>query len=242
MNLPMPNMPIFTLTVPSTQKNVKYRPFTVKEEKALLIAQQSEEQDVMVDTLKNIITSCVKDPINVDELAVFDIEYIFSQLRARSVGEMVELRFQCDICRDDPKAVSQVNIDLTKLQIKFNPKHEKKIPLFDNVGIVMKYPSIESMKLIEKIDNFNDINQIFELITQHSIDYIYDDEQIYHAKDFSQQQLEDFINALTTKQFEKIADFFRTLPSLRQDIQYKCPVCNHVHNKYIEGLSSFFTF
>lgn len=242
MNLPMPSLPIYTLTIPSLQKKIKFRPFTVKEEKALLIAQQSEEPEIMMDTLKDIIKSCMKEEINVDNLAVFDIEYIFSQLRARSVGEMVELRFQCDVCKNDPKAVARVGIDLTQLQVKFKPGHEKKIPLFDDVGIVMKYPGIDAMKLIEQLGGSNDYNLIFDLITKHAIDYIYDKEQTYYAKDFTQQQLEEFINALTTQQFDKIANFFRTLPSLRQDIQYKCPVCGHEHNKYIEGLGSFFMF
>lgn len=240
MNLPMPVMPVYTLSIPSSKKNVRYRPFTVKEEKSLLIAQQSDDPLVMLDTLKEIITTCVKDPLETSELAVFDIEYIFSQLRAHSVGEVIDLRFQCDICKTDPKAVSLVQIDLTKLQVKFKPGHEKKIPLFDNVGIVMKYPGLEAMKLIENITDFDDMNQVFDLITNYSIDYIYDDEQVYHAKDFTSEKLAEFINSLTSKQFENIAKFFRTLPTLRQDIEYKCPVCGHIHNKYIEGLSSFF--
>ena len=242
MNLPMQNMPVYNLTIPSSQKKVKYRPFTVKEEKSLLIAQQSDDPEVMIDTIKNIIQSCCKDPVEVDKLALFDIEYIFSQIRARSVGEIIELRFQCDKCRDDPKAVSLVGLDLTKINVKFKPNHEKKIALFDDVGIVMKYPGLEAMKLVEKIENFNDVNQVFDLIINHSIDYIYDKEQMYQAQDFTKEQLEEFINALTSKQFEKIANFFKTLPSLREDITYTCPVCGHVHNKYIEGLSSFFMF
>ena len=242
MNLPMQNMPIYNLTIPSSQKKIKYRPFTVKEEKALLIAQQSDDSETMVDTIKNIIQSCCKDPVEVDQLALFDIEYIFSQIRARSVGEVVELRFQCDKCRDDPKAIALVGLDLTKINVKFNPNHQKKIELFDDVGLVMKYPGLEAMKLIEQVDNFNDINQVFDLIIRYSIDYIYDSEQIYRSDECPREQLEEFINSLTTKQFEKVANFFRTLPTLREDITYTCPVCGHVHNKYIEGLSSFFTF
>lgn len=240
MNLPMPTLTIYTLTVPSTQQKVRYRPFTVREEKSLLIAQQSEDPTVMLETLKSIIINCVKDPIETDNLAVFDIEYIFSQLRARSVGELIDMRFQCDICKKDPKAVALVQLDLTTLQVKFKPDHEKKIPLFDNVGIVMKYPGLDAMKLVEQITDFSDINQIFDLITKYSIDYIYDAEQVYHAKDFPVDQLAEFVNNLTAKQFEKIAQFFKTLPTLRHDLVYTCPVCGHVHNKYIEGLSSFF--
>lgn len=232
-------MPTYTTTIPSTNKKIKYKPFTVKEEKALLIAQQSDDVTVMLDTLKEVIQACVIDKIDVDSLAVFDIEYLFTQLRAVSIGEIAELRFRCDKCTNDPKAIAQVDVNLTNLKVTFPTGHQKKFNLFNDVGIVMKYPGLESLKIIEKVDDFNDINQVFDLVV-NSIDYIFDQDQVYHAKDLKKEELVQFIEQLDSKQFKTITEFFRTMPVLRQDIQYQCPVCGHVHNKYIEGLASFF--
>lgn len=239
MTLPINILPTYTTTIPSTNKKIKYKPFTVKEEKALLIAQQSDDVNVMLDTLKEIIQACVIDKIDVDSLAIFDIEYLFTQLRAVSIGEIAELRFRCDKCTNDPKAIAQVDVNLTNLKVTFPTGHQKKFNLFNDVGIVMKYPGLESLKIIEKVDDFNDINQVFDLVV-NSIDYIFDQDQVYHAKDLKKEELVQFIEQLDSKQFKTITEFFRTMPVLRQDIQYQCPVCGHVHNKYIEGLASFF--
>ena len=141
MALPKQSTPIYTTKIPSTDKVIKYRPFLVKEEKSLLIAQQSEDSTVMVDTLKAIVKDCVQDKIEVEDLAMFDMEYLLLQIRAKSIGEIAELIFACDVC-EDPKAKVKINIDLTKIQIVKDPKHNKKINLFGDVGVVMKYPSI----------------------------------------------------------------------------------------------------
>ena len=193
----------------------------------------------MLDTLKEIIQACVIDKIDVDSLAIFDIEYLFTQLRAVSIGEIAELKFRCDKCKNDPKAIAQVDVNLTNLKVTFPSEHQKKFNLFNDVGIVMRYPGFESLKIIEKVDDFNDINQVFDLVV-NSIDYIFDQDQVYHAKDLKKEELVQFIEQLDSKQFKTITEFFRTMPVLRQDIQYQCPVCGHVHNKYIEGLASFF--
>ena len=129
MSLPIQSTPIYTIKIPSSKESFKYRPFLVKEQKALLIAQQSEDPMVMVDTLKQVVQACSQSKIDVDKLAVFDLEYIFSQIRAKSVGEIVDLFFYCDVC-DTEKAKSKVSIDITKLQVQFFPEHESKISLF----------------------------------------------------------------------------------------------------------------
>ena len=237
MGLPINTTAIYTLTVPSTQKKWKYRPFLVKEEKSLLVAQQSEDSQIMLDTIKSVIKSCSKTELDVEALASFDIEFMFTRLRAVSVGEMVELMFRCDDCSDE-KAVTSVQVDLRKMQVKFPEGHTNKIELFDDVGIMMKYPTLETLKKIEQSEG-SEIDQTFEVITD-CIDYIYDTEQIYIAKEQTREELYEFINNLTSSQFEKIQTFFRTMPSMRQDITYTCPVCKKVHNKYLEGLSSFF--
>lgn len=236
MALPLSNTPIYNLIVPSTGKQVKFRPFLVKEEKALLIAQQSEDPVVMIDTIKNIITACVRD-IDVDSLATFDIEYIFAQIRAKSVGETVELIFYCDTCTDE-KAKVNLTFDLTKLEVQKDPEHTNKIELFNDVGIVMKYPSIETLTKLQNLDSAG-INEVFNVITD-CVDYIYNNEQVFHAKEHSKKELEEFFENLTSEQFGKVQKFFETMPKIRQDADYNCPVCNKHHHKVLEGIQSFF--
>ena len=132
MALPKMNAPLYNVTIPSLKKEVKFRPFLVKEEKALLLAQQSEDSKVMINTLKSIIENCIVDDIDSDKLAIFDYEYLFTQIRAKSVGEIVELIFLCDDC-DDEKAKTQLNIDITKFQVEFPGGHTNKIELFDDL-------------------------------------------------------------------------------------------------------------
>jgi rubrerythrin len=238
MALPIQNTPVYTLKIPSTKQEVKYRPFLVKEEKALMVAQQSEDQQVMLDTLKEILRGCIKTPIEVDNLAMFDFEYIFSQIRAKSVGENVELVVRCDVCPDeDEKARVKLTFDLTKLEVEFTEGHSKKIPLFADVGVVMKYPSLS---MAEKLQNVtNDVKSVFDVIIT-SIDFIYDGEEIHYAKDTSREELLEFLESLTQDQFQKIQKFFETMPKLSKHVNYDCPVCGHHHEKVVEGLNSFF--
>lgn len=237
MSLPMNTTPSYTLEIPSTKKKVKFRPFLVKEEKALLIAQQSEDPEVMINTLKQVIAGCIKDNIDMDELATFDIEYLFTQIRSKSVGEEIELIFPCAHCNDE-KAKVKIKLDLTKIQVETPPNHNKKIELFGDVGVVMKYPTIE---VIEKIENINqsDIDAVFDVVAG-CIDYIYDNQEVYYAKEQAKDELLEFLNNLTTEQFSKIQEFFQTMPKMKQEVDYTCPVCGAANHTVLEGLSSFF--
>jgi hypothetical protein len=237
MALPVANTPLYKLTIPSSGKSVTYRPFLVKEEKALLIAQQSEDQEVMIETLKNVITACIPDKIKVDELALFDIEYIFTQLRAKSVGENVDLILKCDTCTDE-KASVMYTIDLTKLKVDVPKEHTKTIPLFDDVGVIMKYPSLDILSKMEKLET-TDIDTVFDIVCS-CIEAVYNSQEMFYAKDQKPSEVKDFVNNLTQDQFVKIQKFFDTMPKLEQVVQYKCPVCSKDHEKYIRGLDSFF--
>jgi hypothetical protein len=239
MALPKQNTPIYTIEIPSSKQKFKFRPFLVKEQKALLLAQQSEDMSVMVDTLKQVIESCSQTKVDVDALAIFDLEYIFSQIRAKSVGEKVELFFFCDTCEDDAAKV-KITIDLTQLQVEEFAGHTSKIELFDDVGVVLKYPSIDVVKKIEMIGRgTSEIDMVFDVIVE-CIDYIYDTNEVYYAKEQTKEELSNFINELTSEQFTKIESFFETIPKLRKQVDYKCPVCGKSHNKVLEGLDSFF--
>jgi hypothetical protein len=237
MALPINSTPVYSLSLPSTGKEIKYRPFLIKEEKALLLAHQSEDAKVMIDSLKQVIKSCIKDAVDVNSFATFDLEYLFTQIRAKSVGEIAELYVKCDTCEDE-KAVAKVDIDLTKIQVDKNPEHSNKIELFDDVGVLMKYPSID---LIKKIENANttSLDEIFNIVVE-CIDSIYNSSEVFHAKDQTKAELLDFLGNLSSEQFGKIQKFFETMPKLKQEIDYSCPVCGKAHHKVLEGLNSFF--
>jgi hypothetical protein len=237
MALPMSSTPTYTLTIPSTGKEVKYRPFLVREEKSLMMAQQSEDPIVMVNTLKDVVKSCVVGEFNAEDLATFDLEYIFTQLRAKSVGETVDLIFPCDVC-DDEKARVQISFDITKLQVEKSPDHNNKIDLFGDVGVVMKYPTMQVLKKLQNLD-VNNLDDLFKIVAE-CIDYIYQGNELFYGKEQTQEELLDFINNLTSEQFAKVQKFFETMPRLKQEVNYNCPVCNRAHHKVLEGLQSFF--
>jgi len=236
MTLPMYKHPVYTTTLPSTGKQIKYRPFLVKDEKNLLLAQQSEEELNMIDTLKTVIADCILDKeINVDDLAIFDLEYMFTQLRSKSVGEEVELIFTCknDECKEKTKISFKIEPEVIKPE-----GHSNKIDLFDDVGVVMKYANASILKDISKLDISNP-DQILELIV-NCIDYIYDKESVYPAKEQKKQDLIKFVEGLPRAPTDKIKKFFETTPRLQQKIEYKCSKCD-THNEYIiEGIDSFF--
>jgi len=237
MALPVIKTPTYELVVPSTKQKVKYRPFLVKEEKALLIAQQSEDHQTMFDTLKSIVDACTFGKVDTNKLATFDIEYIFLQLRAKSVGEISELVFSCLQC-GDPKAKINVSIDLTKIKVVFNDEHVSDIQLFGDVGIRMKYPNMTTVNALKNI-NSSEVEGAFDLIVQ-CIDCIYDADSVHVAAEQTKSELEEFINNLTQSQFEKIRHFFETMPKLEKVIDFKCPVCGFEHTQVIEGLDGFF--
>lgn len=235
MALPVMSVPTYELTIPSTKQKVKYRPFLVKEEKALLIAQQSEDAKTMFETLKSIIKACTFNKLDVDKLAIFDVEFIFCQLRAKSVGENTELVFNCLEC-NDPKGKIRIDIDLTKLEVQFNPEHKANIDLYDDVGIKMKYPGIE---MLNKLKNIDDTDIIFDVITD-CIDSIYTTDEVFAAKDQSKEELIEFIENLTQEQFVKIQNFFETMPKLEKQLEFDCPNCGYHHKQTLQGLDSFF--
>ena len=237
MALPINTSPTYSVVIPSTKETIKFRPFLVKEEKSLLIAQHSEDQNVMVDTLKGIIRACTLDKVDPDTLATFDLEYLFTQIRAKSVGEKVDLVFPCDVCTDE-KAKVKLTFDLTQINVDFPEGHTKKIELFDDVGVIMKYPSINVIKQLESI-NTSDIESVFNVISS-SIDIIYNGDEVFHAKEESKKDIVEFLENLTSQQFGKIQNFFVTMPRLRESVKYTCPVCSLDHDKILEGLDSFF--
>ena len=240
MALPMNAAPTYNLVVPSTKQKIKFRPFLMKEQKALMLAQQSEDPDTIIDTLKSIIKGCVTEELDIDKLAIFDLEYIFLKLRAKSVGETVEVILNCDEDHGEQDKLAKVKhtVNLEEIEVKTDPKHTTKIELFGDVGIMMKYPSFGA---ISKFRNLTEesADTTFQIVAD-SIDYIYNSDEIFYAKDQTKEELTQFIDNLTSEQFGKLQEFFNTMPRLTHDISYKCPVCGKAHNIRLEGIESFF--
>lgn len=234
VNLPINQGATYTITIPSSGKQIKFRQFLVKEQKALLIAQQSNDEMVIFDTLKEVIKSCVKDPIDVDKLALFDVEYLFVNMRAKSVGETIDITLTCQDCNAKIPHI----IDLEQVRVDTPEKHSNKIHLFDDVGVVMKYPSFEVMKLLRE-NNVENADEAFNVVLS-CMDYIYDTDNVYKCSEATKEKLMEFIDNLDNKQMNSIKEFIRTMPRVYLDIEYTCKECQKTYKKRLEGLASFF--
>tara|TARA_R100000152_G_C6763647_1_gene188101 strand:- start:30 stop:656 length:627 start_codon:yes stop_codon:yes gene_type:complete len=207
MPLPKINTPFYELTLPSTGETVKYRPFLVKEEKLLLMAMEGGKQKEIANALRQIISNCTEGAINVDTLPIFDVEYIFLQLRIKSVEDVAKIKLQCAYC---PEQIT-VNIDLKKVNVVFpKEKIDFNIPLTSDVGVTLKYPTLDMIK--ENPEGMENATQLFDLIC-NCVDTIYDAEQVY--KDFTKEEVLDFIETLPQEQFKKISTFFENMPKLQ---------------------------
>ena len=243
MALPKNQSPVYPLTIPSTSQDVKFRPFVVKDEKALMLAMQSENEVTMVNTLRDLIKNCVEEDIDVDILATFDLEYVFAQMRGKSVGEMVELIGKCDNeeagCVDNPKAQVKLQIDITQIPVVFPEGHDKKINFRGDVGAALKYPTLETIIKYQGITQDSDPNKVFEIIMD-SMEVIYEGDELHYIHEQTPEEVDDFINNLSSEQFNKIKDFFETMPKMTKEISWSCPNCGREHKRTLEGLQSFF--
>ena len=249
MGLPTITVPQYTLKIPSSEKEVKYRPFLVKEEKILLLAMESEDQKQIISATKDIIASCLYGDINVDTLPAFDLEYIFLQLRGKAKGEVLELKYKCPKCEGE----IPLNINLDDVKIVKHKDHTNTIKLTEELGVIMKYPDLQTQETIgERTKDKNEIDSLFEMVIL-CIDYIYDKENTYPSKDHTLKEMTDFLDSLTDTQFQKIAKFFETIPALKHDVELKCKniikgkgkgkeqkTCSYKEKLTLEGLGSFF--
>lgn len=241
MGLPKIAVPEYTLTIPSSGKEVKYRPFLVKEEKILLLAMESEETQEILNATQTIIENCVFGDVDVKNMPTFDMEYIFLQLRSRAKGEIIELNYKCPKCKGEiPIAVKIDDITISK-----NEKHTNDIKLTEDLGVMMKYPNMELQMEVAASKDTKEIENLFKTITA-CIDYIYDKDNTYPSKDHTQKEMSDFLESLTDPQFQQLAEFFSTAPVLKHNIELICKNkkerknCNYKESKVLEGLNSFF--
>ena len=236
MALPKLNTPTYEWEVPSTDEKIKYRPFLVKEEKILMIAMESKDNAQIVNAVKDIVTSCTFDKLNIATMPMFDVEYIFLNIRAKSVGEISKLKV---LCPDDKKTYANAEVDLTEVEVHVDDKHTNKIELTDSMGMIMTYPTIDSFTEtgIQTINAENMIEVISSCVLQ-----IYEDngEKVFHAKDQTKKELAEFIESMNTSQFRKMQLFFDTMPKLKHTIKVKNPKTKKSNDVTLTGLNDFF--
>ncbi len=244
MSLPKIDVPVYSTKLISTGKTVKYRAFTVKEEKLFLMANESEEVDTVIDTIKQVLNNCiVTKGINVEELPLFDIEYLFLKLRAVSVGEVVNLRYKCNNIlpklegEEEKKCNHIVEIDLNLNEITpESVKIDKTIQITDTMGVTMKYPTFD---LLKEFDANQEVDSIIKM-TVKCIDFIYDKDNVYYAKDAKEEELIDFVESMQTKDLEKLKDFFSSMPKLKKQLDFNCVKCGYQEKIELEGIQNFF--
>jgi hypothetical protein len=236
MALPAPATPTYELKVPSSGKTIKFRPFLVKEEKVLLLAEQSEDENQIRDAIKDVIKNCIITRIKIDDLTYFDLEYIFINLRARSAEEDVDLVITC---KDDNTTQVNYKLNLLEVEVEQNEKSSNKIMLDDEMGIVLKYPGMdEFIKFAMMGNNLPDAEVVEYVATK--VDQIFQGEEVWDCEDLKKQEIIDWIEKLTQKQFVKIGEFFENLPVLRHTFTLKNPKTGVESEYTLEGLQSFF--
>tara|TARA_R110000868_G_scaffold292045_1_gene552576 strand:+ start:232 stop:972 length:741 start_codon:yes stop_codon:yes gene_type:complete len=245
MALPKIDVPTYETKLISNGKIVRYRPFLVKEQKLFLMAAQSTDEKETIDVVKQVLNNCILSDIDVDDLPTFDLEHLFMQLRARSVGEVVNLKYNCnntvkDDNGEDKTCGGLVKFDLNILDIKptIDGKHSSKIEISDKLGIMMKYPTLSLIKDAGDLIN-EDVDTVLNVIV-NCIDYIYDAEQMYYAKDSTKEELLEFIENLQQEDMEKIQLFFSTMPKIAKELDFKCKKCGYEETITVQGIQNFF--
>jgi hypothetical protein len=238
MVLPKIATPSYTLEIPSLKKEIKYRPFLVKEEKILIIAMESEDPKQIANAVKTVINNCILTKgIKVEQLSTFDIEYLFLNIRGKSVGESVDVLITCP---DDEKTQVPVSINLDDIEIVVGDNHSKDIKLDDKLTLRMKYPSLNEFIKSNFQNQFNmSVDDTFNLIIS-CMEQVYSEEESWSASDCTQKELAEFIEQLSSKQFKEVENFFATMPKLSHTIKIKNPNTNIESEVLLEGLSSFF--
>ena len=236
MALPKLNTPTYELEIPSTDEKIQYRPFLVKEEKILMMALETKDNAQIVNAVKDIVNECTFNKINISTMPMFDTEYIFLQIRSKSIGEVSKLKL---LCPDDKKTYADVELDLNEVKVQVGDDHTNKIELTDDMGIIMTYPSIDSFadSGIQDINATNMLDVIGTCILQ-----IYEQkgEKVYEAKDQTKKELTEFIEQLNTKQFQDVQKFFDTMPRLKHTIKIKNPKTKKTSEVTLSGLNDFF--
>ena len=235
MSLPVINAPTYELVVPSTKEKIKYRPFLVKEEKILLLALEDGDETNISLALKQIIENCTNSELDLDKLALFDLEFIFLRIRAKSVGENVKVNL---LCEDDNETYVPVEIPLEQIKVKHTKGHKNVIKLTKNIFVNMRYPQLNMMAM-QAVGDTPDVERVFDIVGE-CIESIVEGETIHERVDFNDQELKVFLESLNTKQFTDIQNFFETMPKLQHIVEVENPKTKVMNTITLEGLQSFF--
>ena len=237
MSLPTLNTASYELTLPSSDVKVKYRPFLVKEEKVLLQALESQEVKQVVQALKDIVSACTFGQIDVNNLPTFDLEFIFLQIRSKSVGEIANIRV---LCPDDKKTYVPIEVDLTKIDVQVDDAHTNNIILDKekNIGLIMKYPTLDSVDVSIDPKELK-TSELFKTI-RRCIHQIYEGEKVYNASDYTEKEMDTFLDGLTSQNFKDIQNFFNTIPALMHEVEVTNPKTNVKGKVVLRGLQNFF--
>ena len=236
MALPKLTTPTYELEVPSTDEKISYRPFLVKEEKILLMAMESGKNEDIVNAVKQIVSECTFNKLKVGTMPMFDVEYVFLNIRAKSIGEVSKVKL---LCPDDKKTYADVEINLEEVKVQVDDNHTNKIELNDGMGMIMTYPTIDTFSEtgLQKVSAANMTNLISGCILQI---YEKNGEKVYEGKDQTQKELTDFIEQMNTEQFKKVQKFFDTMPRLKHEVEVKNPKTKKVSKITLSGLNDFF--
>jgi hypothetical protein len=238
MPLPKISTPTYELELPSSGQLIKYRPFLVKEEKLLVIALESEDSKQITNSIKTVIKNCIETKgIEVEKLPTFDIEYLFLNIRGKSVGEEIEVNI---ICPDDNITTTLVKINVDDIKVEKNKKHTNKIKIDDNLMMEMRYPSLD--QFIKSNFDFSEQNQMeqsFDLIAD-CVDRIYNEDEVWESSDVTKSEIVEFLDQMNSSQFKEIETFFETMPKLSHKVKVKNPKTKVQSEVVLEGLSSFF--
>jgi len=236
MALPKLGYPTYELELPSTGKTVKYRPFLVKEEKVLLMALEAKDEKQIIGAVKDLIKNCVTSRIKVDSLPSFDLEYLFLKIRAASIGETINLTVTC---LDDNETQVDAEININDVEVIKLEGHDPKIMFDDNTGIMMKYPSMKEFVDREFLQKEMKTEEVYGFIAD-SIDQIFTEEEVFDSSTTTKKEFRTFVDSMTTKQFEKIQEFYTTCPKLSHTFKVTNPKTGKESEYTIEGLQSFF--
>jgi len=236
MTLPIINAPEYRLNIPSTDEEIRYRPFLVKEEKLLLIAQETGTDKATYEAIRNIIKSCCLDPVDINKLPLFDMEYIFLNIRAKSVGEIVKIKVKCP---DDEKTEVEVEVDLTTIKVEMDETHDARLQLTDDIGVLMMYPSFETVSKQQNVKTGQETQQLFNMISS-CMYQIWQGEETFDAMDYTEKDRLTFLESLSHTQFEKLQTFFETMPSLRHEVDITNPKTNVTSKITLSGINAFF--
>ena len=237
MALPVASTAKYELTLPSQQKTIKFRPFLVKEEKVLLMAMESGDAKEMLSAIKEIVKSCTFGEMIAEEYPMFDIEYVFLQIRSKSVGEKTKLKI---LCPDDGKTYAETEIDLSKIEVYVDDDHTNNIMIDEGrkLGVVMKYPTLRDIDGDTLTGEVN-VEKTYKMI-ENSVDSIYEGDKVYPAKDTDKKEISEFLDNLTADQMKKLQAFYNSMPRLEHKIKVKNPKTDVESEVTLKGLASFF--